>query len=159
MYVGDGTVTDGCISSSDEETERWIREYATRLNAAKKEGDRDVELKKRLINKKGEPICPGSRYLRNCDVFSYRISPVDGAEGKLWYPIQDGLRKLGIFDSKETGIPDWYMKAEEDTRLAFIVGLIDSDGWYDESHNRYGFAQKGPGHRKIVDDLRELAIS
>jgi hypothetical protein len=159
MYLGDGGVNNGCIYGSDQEVEDWIEEYATRLNAAKKEDQRDVELKKRLMAKKGEPIEPGSSYLRNCDVFRYRISPVDGAEGKKWYPIQDGLRKLGIFDSKKTGIPKWYMNADEDTRLAVIAGLILTDGSYEVSHNRYLFAQKGPDHKKIVDDLRELAIN
>jgi hypothetical protein len=55
MYLGDGGVKDGCIYGSDQEVEDWIEEYATRLNAAKKEEQRDVELKKRLMANKGEP--------------------------------------------------------------------------------------------------------
>jgi hypothetical protein len=35
--------------------------------------------------------------------------------------VQEGLRKLGIFESKKTGIPEYYMNADEDTRLAVIA--------------------------------------
>jgi hypothetical protein len=37
--------------------------------------------------------------------------------------VQKGLKDLGIFDSKKTGIPDWYMNADKDTRLAVTAGF------------------------------------
>jgi hypothetical protein len=72
MYIDDGAVKNHCICQSDEETEVWIGEYATRLNAAKEEGYRDVELTKLLTGKKGEPIHPGSSYLRKRGVCGQR---------------------------------------------------------------------------------------
>jgi hypothetical protein len=51
------------------------------------------------------------------------------------------------------------MNADEDTRFAVIAGLILSDGCYEVKHNRYLFGQQGPGHTKIFEDQRELAIN
>ncbi|KAK9264070.1 hypothetical protein V1519DRAFT_437962 [Lipomyces tetrasporus] len=51
------------------------------------------------------------------------------------------------------------MTADEDTRLAVIGGLIDSDGSYSKRYNNYKFIQSTEGHRKIVYDLKELASS
>jgi glutamate synthase (NADPH/NADH) len=70
-----------------------------------------------------------------------------------------GLRDLGLLNDKSGGIPDVYMQADEETRLAVIAGLIDSDGCYVKSHNTYRFLQHGEEHRKIVEDLKKLALS
>jgi hypothetical protein len=83
-----------------------------------------------------------------------------GAEGIHWDPIREGLRQLGILHSKKSGIPDAYMNAKEDDRLAVIAGLIDSScGSYDESNNRYTFSQRDSDQTKIVYDLQALARS
>ncbi|KAJ8097926.1 hypothetical protein POJ06DRAFT_25335 [Lipomyces tetrasporus] len=127
----------------------------------------------RLQNAAGTAV---SGYLRNHDVLRYRIAcPQGGRYAR--NPVLDGLRKLGLLYDKSGGIPPAYMKelrllnnksggipssymtADEDTRLAVIGGLIDSDGSYSKRYNNYKFIQSTEGHRKIVYDLKELASS
>ncbi|KAK9390236.1 hypothetical protein V1515DRAFT_589641 [Lipomyces mesembrius] len=69
----------------------------------------------------------------------------------------DGLRKLGLLGDKSGGIPSDYMNADEDTRVAVIARLIDSDSSYVKSQNIYHFQQMTEGHKLIVYDLKTLA--
>jgi hypothetical protein len=51
-----------------------------------------------------------------------------------WNPIRSGLRELGFTgEDRRVGIPNCYMNADEDSRLAVLAGLIESDG------NIFGF--------------------
>jgi hypothetical protein len=98
-------------------------------------------------------------YVPSKDVFRYKVACPQVGTGYAEYPVLDGLRKLGLLRDKSGGINSTYMTADEDTRLAVIAGLIDSDGYYDTSNNTYRFTQSTEGHRKIVYDLKELALS
>jgi glutamate synthase (NADPH/NADH) len=89
----------------------------------------------------------------------YAIASRQDEEGFHWNPVRTGLKDLGLLGDKSTGIPAVYMQADEDTRLAVIAGLIESDGCYVKSHRTYRFTQRTQGHKKIVYDLKDLALS
>jgi len=93
----------------------------------------------------------------DCNI--YTIASKLGGDGFPWNPVTAGLRDLGLLGDKSLGIPDVYMNADEDSRLAVIAGLIDSDGCYVKSHRTYRFMQMTEEHKKIVYDLKELALS
>jgi hypothetical protein len=155
FYLGDGSKNQqGSINSSDPEICDWLQEYVKKLNANKNEGYCDLVLSSYLGTKKGTGI-RNTTYFANKDVYRYCI--VTEKSGKKWYPLTKGLKKLGIYYSKEAGIPDEYMKAVLDDRLAFIAGLMESDGYYDAASNRYVFSQNTLEHGKIVSDLKKLA--
>ncbi|KAK9361297.1 hypothetical protein V1504DRAFT_88339 [Lipomyces starkeyi] len=97
-------------------------------------------------------------YVTNIDLFTYRIS-CQGYWLEQYNHVLTGLRELGILNNKTGGIPSLYMNADEDTRLAVIAGLIDSDGTYRKSDNNYRFVQMTKEHKKMVYDLKELASS
>ncbi|KAK9321880.1 hypothetical protein V1517DRAFT_339374 [Lipomyces orientalis] len=54
--------------------------------------------------------------------------------------------------TKAAGIPSAYMTADEDTRLAVVAGLIDSDGSYVNAHS---FVQMTDGHRYEREQRRQ----
>jgi hypothetical protein len=95
MHLGDGSVKVGGIYGSDEQVEDWIGEYATLVSTQK------IRLSGCRIEEKAErqgkesPSILTVLNLRKSGVFAFRISPVDSTERKPWYPVQDGLRRLG----------------------------------------------------------------
>ncbi|KAE8218219.1 hypothetical protein CF319_g7860 [Tilletia indica] len=44
-------------------------------------------------------------------------------------------------------------------RLAFLAGLIESDGSYSLRNNTYEISQAGDEHRKIISDAKQMAES
>ncbi|KAK9429821.1 hypothetical protein V1505DRAFT_373095 [Lipomyces doorenjongii] len=157
LWLGDGTADNADIVAADfdHETEVWLRSYVDRLNSSRPA--RDLELTKTLSSAAGSKLRNG--YQTNSDCFVYRIAHKVGFRVAGANPVLHGLRKLGLHGDKSGGIPSEYMEADEDTRLAVIAGLIDSDGSYHKGANQYRFTQTTEGHRKIVCDLKELACS
>ncbi|KAJ8098152.1 hypothetical protein POJ06DRAFT_296709 [Lipomyces tetrasporus] len=156
LWLGDGDAANTRITSSDPETPVWLKSYVDRLNSSKQPDD-NLYLAETLTHAAGTVMANG--YRSNCDVFQYRIACLQLRPGKTNNPVLDGLRRLGLLGNKNGGIPHEYMAADEDTRLAVIAGLIDSDGSYNKRDNNYRFTQATDGHRKIVYDLKELALS
>ncbi|KAK9324278.1 hypothetical protein V1517DRAFT_337094 [Lipomyces orientalis] len=154
LWFGDGTANRAEIASSDPETRVWLQSYVDRLNSSRSPDDK-LRLTKMLGTPAGTVLSNG--YVTNSDVFRYMIARQQLGPGKTNNPVLDGLRELGILGDKSGGIPDAYMEADEDTRLAVIAGLIDSDGTYCKVTNRYRFVQMTEGHKQIVYDLKKLA--
>ncbi|KAK9320406.1 hypothetical protein V1517DRAFT_340797 [Lipomyces orientalis] len=156
LWLGDGSSdrTRIVAAATDPETRVWLETYVDRLNSSRPQDAPKLRLTKKLNSAAGTKMTNG--YVLNSDVFAYGIS---SGKGRSSNPVLDGLRQLGLLGNKKAGIPDAYMTADLDTRLAVIAGLIDSDGWYDKSQNRYKFKQMTDGHKKIVTDLMKLAIS
>ena len=162
LWLGDGAKSHTGIFSnaSDRVVSLWLQSYVDRLNSNKPNGARALCLKERIIYPAGTVIrLHGSTYTQNHDTIEYRISCPQQGEGYHWNPVMDGLRDLGLQNDKSGGIPAVYKQADEDTRLAVIAGLIETDGCYVKSHNMYRFVQHGEEHRKIVEDLKEVALS
>lgn len=65
-------------------------------------------------------------------------------------------REMGVTGTAKTKrIPGWVFGTAEDLRLAFLAGLVDSDG----SVDRRGALKVAQANRELVEDLRVLAIS
>ncbi|KAK9495155.1 hypothetical protein V1508DRAFT_245951 [Lipomyces doorenjongii] len=158
LWLCDGTAVTTTIVSSDAEIAVWLQSYVDRLNSSRPPVDK-LYLTKTLIAAAGKVLSNGDVSNRNLDVFWYRIACPRLGPGKHNNPVLDGLRELGLLGDKSGGVPDAYMEADEDTRLKVIAGLIDTDGSYMKSQNRYSFSQKTDGHKKIVYDLHKLATS
>ncbi|KAK9373966.1 uncharacterized protein V1513DRAFT_485645 [Lipomyces chichibuensis] len=163
LWIGDGNAANADIAGSDREIEIWLRSYVDRLNSSMP--SHDLVLTKELVHARGTEVIRGEYasnkvvYHRNKDVFRYRIATKVGFKIRGANPVLEGLRRLGISNDKSRGIPSEYMEADEETRLAVIAGLIDTDGTFQKKSDKYQFTQCNEGHRKIVDDLKELASS
>lgn len=158
FWLGDGSKNGAIVSSSDLEVKVWLHSYVDHLNSTRPAGARPLHVAETLVQAEGDPM-QGKEYFSNVDTYQYRISGDSKKPGFQWNPLLDGLRSLGLLGDKSSGIPDCYMNADEPTRLAVIAGLIDSDGCYVKSHNTYRFSQMTLEHKKIVFDLRALALS
>jgi hypothetical protein len=160
MWLGDGNSVNTGIASSDREIAVWLQSYVDRLNRQRPFGARPLHLRESLCHRAGTEMT-GVRagYYANTDCYMYSIASKQDGEGFRWNPVWTGLRDLNLLGNKTPGIPDVYMQADEDTRLAVIAGLIDSDGCYVKSHRTYRFAQMTEKHKKIVYDLKDLALS
>ena len=157
LWLGDGSSANTGIATSDREAKVWLNSYVERLNSSRSPGNRELVLRETKIALADTALRDG--YLRNVDVYRYRIACPRQGDGVRFNPVRQGLRDLGILNNKAAGIPKVYMEADEDTRLAVIAGLIESDGVYVKSHNTYRFTQMTEDHRKIVYDLKDLALS
>jgi NAD(P)H-dependent glutamate synthase small subunit len=162
LWLGDGDKNNAAITSnvSDRAVAVWLQSYVDRLNSMRPNGARPLHLKQNLSQLAGTVTGTHySGYTRNHDCYLYSIAcPRDGV-GYHSNPVVTGLRDLGLLGDKSGGIPAVYMQADEETRLAVIAGLMESDGCYVKSHNTYRFIQHGEDHKKIVEDLMELALS
>ncbi|KAK9486605.1 hypothetical protein V1527DRAFT_451007 [Lipomyces starkeyi] len=153
LWLGDGSVGKAEIVSSDPEIEVWLESYVEQLNRS----GHKLHLTKRLNHSAGTRMANG--YVTNVDNFSYRISCQVKKLEERYNHVLTGLRELGVLEDKSGGIPCSYMTADENTRLAVIAGLIDSDGTYRKARNDYRFVQVTKEHEKMVYDLKELSIS
>lgn len=160
FWLGDGNRTNTEITSTDREIEVYTQALVDRLNRDSiPPGKAPLKVSKyeRPIGithvYKGETIT-STRALNSLRV----MSTVTGGK-TYWNPVLDGLRELGLLGDKSGGIPDCYMNADENTRLAVLAGLIESDGWLYLGLNFYGFGQYTYEHKKIVEDARKLALS
>ena len=157
FWLGDGTTGYPELCSSDREIEVWLQGYCNRLVASRPANARPLRVAKRISTLAGTLIAGG--YTSNVDVYKLSIVSDMQGQGSQWNPIRDGLRSYGILNDKSVGIPEAVFRASEDDRLACIAGLIESDGCYVKSHNIYRVTQHGEGHRKIIYDLKNLALS
>ena len=91
------------------------------------------------------------------DLFSYNLRKTkDGALYCCSYKVARLLRKLGLKKSaKEKTIPDWIFKLPKEQKLAFIRGLLDSDGWVDKK----GFAHFASASKELIEKLKLLLES
>lgn len=160
LWLGDGNADDTGITSSDHEVAVWLQLYVDRLNRQRRNGARPLHLRVNLSRLAGDELSGAMRgHFANVDCYRYSIASRQSGEGFPWNPITTGLRDLGLLGNKSSGVPDVYMNADEDSRLAVIAGLIDSDGCYVKSHRTYRFTQMAEEHKKIVFDLKKLALS
>ena len=157
LWIGDGSTSQPIIASSDREFPVWAQSLVNSLNSTRPAGTRPVKLTQRLNNARGTLMANG--YYAAVDVYTYRVSSDQNQSGDHWNPITSGLRAVGVFNDKSVGIPRAVFDAPEDARLAVIAGLVESDGCYVKSHNTYRVIQHGEGHRKIIYDLKKLALS
>ncbi|KAG6366920.1 hypothetical protein INS49_001101 [Diaporthe citri] len=161
LWLGDGKKKSPEIVSTDQEHKVYMQTYVDRLNSNRPDGAEPVRVVEEQVAASGDvrTMKSGEDITCTMDCFILRISCVTSAKNKTWNPVRAGLKELGVFGDKSGGIPDCYMHADEDTRLAVIAGLIESNGWLDSRTKCYGFEQTTYEHKKTVFDLRALAVS
>lgn len=69
--------------------------------------------------------------------------------------LRDGLYRMGLLGNKR--IPEIYLRASHEQRLALLQGLMDTDGWA-TSNGGCGWGQF-KGHRALIDGFSELLSS
>lgn len=161
LWLGDGTNKQPEIASADLEHKVYTQAYVDRLNSNRPDGAEPLRLVEEHVTAPGDihTVSNGQGTTATMDCSVLRISCDTTVKNKTWNPVRAGLEELGVFGDKSGGIPDCYMHSDEDTRLAVIAGLIESDGWLDRRTRCYGFGQTTYEHKKTVFDLRTLAIS
>lgn len=161
FWLGDGTKHLAEIGSSDPEVEVYTQALVDRLNRDSiPPGKAPLKVSKYKVEMGTSRVYKGEVITNTKDLYRLRvISTVNNLSKTHWNPVLDGLQKLGLQGDKSGGIPDCYMTADENTRLAVLAGLIESDGWLQGGLNCYGFVQYTYEHKKTVEDARKLALS
>lgn len=158
FWLGDGCKSTADVASSDQEIKIYMHNYVDRLNAKRPDGARLLKLKESVMNEAGSAI-GDSGYSRSVAVYRYSITSPNGEPGYRWNPVLSGLKELGLLGDKSGGIPDVYKNADEDSRLAVLAGLMESDGCLRPTEQRYALVQHTDEHAKIVYDTKEVAQS
>lgn len=114
----------------DNEIVEYLEDYANRLG---------------LILKyyKGKDRCP-----------TYCITNGKRIDSKNKFSLQRELRKLNLLNNKY--IPKRYLMNDRNNRLQLLAGLLDSDGYYDDSCLMYEITQKD---KKIAEQIKYLCDS
>ncbi|KAG6360251.1 hypothetical protein INS49_011307 [Diaporthe citri] len=163
FWLGDGVKRTTQIVSSDLEIKVYIQAYVDRLNAEKPADAHPLGLSEQIIEKAGDVMHDPYRnknYQHNVNVYHWGITSTQKTGPNTWNPVREALKELGfIGEDKAAGIPDCFMHADEDTRLAVLAGLIESDGVLRKDYDIYTLEQSTCEHKKIVEDARELALS
>jgi TPR repeat protein len=158
FWLGDGNKHKPLVSSSDLEIKVYCQTYVDRLNRERAPGVVGLHLAEEVVSKAGDSrLVPGG-YTAICTVTTYNWTISLDSRGDR-NPIIQGLRDLGLYKDKSGGIPDCYMNADEETRLAVLAGLIESDGTLSQRTNVYCFSQTTYEHKKILEDAQKLATS
>jgi replicative DNA helicase len=97
----------------------WLGD-GTSAGASITAGDQDVEEMVANIEACGQPT--QVHWYHHC----WRIGLNDGNNGSKGNPFMRSLRQLGVLNNKH--IPDTYLRASFDQRLALLQGLMDTDG-------------------------------
>lgn len=158
FYLGDGNKYKAAVHSSDPEIKVYCQKYVDRLNREGAAGLTGLHLAEETATEADSwgKVRDGKPFRANVTTLTLTISlNKQGYEN----PIIRSLKDLGLWQDKSAGIPDCYMNADEDTRLAVLAGLIESDGTLSHLTNVYCFSQYTLEHEKIARDARELALS
>lgn len=161
FWLGNGTKNNSEITSTDPEVEVYTQALVDRLNRDSiPPGKAPLKVSKYKIDIGTKHVDKGEEIKATKVAHRLRVmSTVSNLDKTYWNPVHDGLRELGLLGDKSRGIPDCYMNADENTRLAVLAGLIESDGWLSHGLNCYGFGQYVYEHKKLVEDARKLALS
>lgn len=136
--VGDGTITPGVgvnISISKPNTSITLyKDFAINLFNNNTNGAAAVQTKQSSFTLTAEN--------QNLSVFSPNISH--------W------LSELGFSDKrKATRVPSWIFSLSKELRLAFLAGIVDTDGTVDSR----GALTLRLANKQLVEDIRDIAIS
>ncbi|HKP86660.1 MAG TPA: replicative DNA helicase [Blastocatellia bacterium] len=94
--------------------------------------------------------------------YDYRIAQAEGHRRAGRYgvwpnPLREELKRLGLWGrrSENKFIPELYKTARREARLALLQGLLDSDGWVEQT----GSVRFSTSSERLADDAVELARS
>lgn len=155
-WLGDGSADAPSIASADDEIlYSYMVKIAEDLNKKLPEGCAPHRATRVIVTAAGTWL-PKFQCFTTKDCYSISIRTERGA-GKNLNLFTEGLKELGLLNDKSPGIPEIYFTTSEDSRLALLAGLIDTDGCYVRSRGYYTIDQYTIGHQKIVEDARKLA--
>lgn len=82
----------------------------------------------------------------------------DGKMGGRQHPMafRERLKVLGLINAKR--IPEEYMTASYQQRLALLQGLLDTDGYVDDRQGTIEFTQSSDEHEELARQAYELAL-
>ncbi len=132
LWLGDGRSSDVRIATEDDEVVSYLQEYAFRL---------DKKLHRYAVDGK-------------CTMYGITNIQKEGALRDVSHSLQGELRTLGVIDNKH--IPQAYLTASTEQRLALLAGLMDSDGYYDDQYHVMEIVQK---RKELAHQVKFLADS
>jgi replicative DNA helicase len=117
----------------------------------------DPEMLARVAERLGEAFV-----LRPAGGYDWRIVQAGGAHragqaGVTPNRIMDALRAFGLWETRSDTkfVPDLYMDASREARLALLQGLMDTDGWIE----RWGSARYCSTSERLAHDVAALVRS
>lgn len=128
VWLGDGTSTGCDVTCSDEDRDEMMANVSA-------EGH----------------LCRWHKYKNRAGNFS--IDAKEGTGGQHKNPFIEALRDMGVYGNKH--IPNMYLTASVEQRLALLQGLMDTDGTCTKS-GQCVFTQK---HGRLTDEVAELVAS
>jgi replicative DNA helicase len=94
--------------------------------------------------------------------YDYRIAQAAGHRRPGRYgvwpnPVREELKNLGLWEthSESKFIPELYKTAKREARLALLQGLLDADGWVEQT----GSVRFSTSSERLADDVIDLARS
>jgi len=132
LWLGDGRSSDVRIATEDDEIIEYLQEYAFRL---------DKKLHRYEVDGK-------------CTMFGITTVQKEGALRDVSDSLQGKLRLLGVLENKH--IPHAYLTGSKEQRLELLAGLIDSDGYYDDTYHVMEITQK---RQVLAEQIKFLADS
>jgi phage tail-like protein len=109
-------------------------------------------------------LLPEGHSLRQCESNPYKYAITVGNDGGEQTSrntpgrnsILKALRDLGLKDHRawEKFIPEAYLRASIEDRIALLRGIMDGDGWVNKGSARIGLSSK-----RLIEDVRELVFS
>ncbi len=132
LWLGDGRSSDVRIATEDDEVVSYLQEYAFTL---------DKKLHRYEV-------------MGKCTMFGITNIQKEGALRDVSNSLQGKLRILGLIDNKH--IPQAYLTASKEQRLALLAGLLDSDGYYDDKYHVMEIVQK---RKSLAEQVKFLADS
>ena len=127
VWLGDGTSATSEFTNTDEEILTFLQQYSD---------DNDMVFAKKSKSSKCE----------------YRISSNEGTKGK--NELINSLRDYNLLKNKH--IPQVYKSNSREVRLQLLAGLLDTDGFYDNTGMGYDFIQK---NETLFNDVLFIARS
>jgi replicative DNA helicase len=147
LWLGDGTSSGPCVTSADFEIEKYLRDYANRLNLQL--------VTKNQPNNKSKYYCL-TREKKFEGVNKTHKGKYIYKTGKKGYgsalSLLSLLKKENLIENKH--IPQNYKINSEKNRLELLAGLIDSDG--NKEKVGYSFSNK---NKQLCEDVIFLARS
>lgn len=119
LWLGDGMKINGTVLASDNEVIDWLKMYAARLSCGitvKPDNERNSVMRVLISNGRG------GLHVRRGDTPAWKLS------------------EMGLIGNKH--IPQQYITNSSNNRLELLAGLIDSDGYYDDSAKAFEITQK-----------------
>lgn len=104
--------------------------------------------------KNGEICKPDVELFDNIEACGYRVAPQNAYNSRTVYGLTTQLRAANILGHKH--IPDAYLRASFQQRLALLQGLMDTDGCWNRPRKQAVFSSTDKG---LAEGVRELVVS